>query len=84
MAEFLKDKPLILATLSACFGFIFAAGLYKQSIESRLEAHEKDISAINEEMRFRIQLRAQIMDKLDKIEHRLSMIEGKLDSARYR
>lgn len=63
-------------------GIIFAAGIWKQDVDGDVIDIRKDVTAINQELLFRAQIRNQIMDKLNSIEHRLSMIEGKLDRGR--
>jgi hypothetical protein len=54
-----------------------------QNIDSRLIAGERRIDDVDKELAFRVQIRTQIMNKLDSIEHRLSLIEGKLDDVHH-
>lgn len=67
--------------------FVFYVGTQISGIEnkfdSRILASERQIEDINKELEFRIQIRTQLMNKLDSIEHRLSLIEGGIEVLRH-
>jgi hypothetical protein len=76
-----------IGALGSVLLFTFYLGSYigdfRTTMDSRVNAAERQIEDVNKELNFRLQIRAQIVQKLDSIEHRLSLIEGKLDGLRH-